>query len=129
MNITQLLSDGLKLPSGASEDVWVRVNILPEGSHSYELDTNNIAVENQPEDTQVIFAMDKIELRIKETDGAEETLDPAEIEASVDLEGKTTGNYDLSVKIKLPDGYELVDPVTAEVEISEISIAENSSDE
>ena len=129
VNITQLLSDGLKLPSGASEDVWVRVNILPEGSHSYELDTNNIAVENQPEDTQVIFAMDKIELRIKETDGAEETLDPAEIEASVDLEGKTTGNYDLSVKIKLPDGYELVDPVTAEVEISEISIAENSSDE
>lgn len=129
VNITQLLSDGLKLPSGASEDVWVRVNILPEGSHSYELDTNNIAVENQPEDTQVIFAMDKIELRIKETDGAEETLDPAEIEASVDLEGKTTGNYDLSVKIKLPDGYELVDPVTAEVEISEISIAENISDE
>ena len=56
-------------------------------------------------------------------------VSPAEIEASVDLEGKTTGNYDLSVKIKLPDGYELVDPVTAEVEISEISIAENSSDE
>lgn len=129
VNITQFLSEGLKLPSGASEDVWVRINILPEGSHSYELDTNDIKVENQSEGTQVVFGMDKIEVRIKRTDESDETLETSMIQASVDLDGKKKGTYELPVKIKLPDGYELVEPITAEVEISEISIAEESSDE
>ena len=129
VNITQFLSEGLKLPSGASEDVWVRINILPEGSHSYELDTNDIKVKNQSEGTQVVFGMDKIEVRIKRTDESDETLETSMIQASVDLDGKKKGTYELPVKIKLPDGYELVEPITAEVEISEISIAEESSDE
>lgn len=107
----------------------MRINILPEGSHSYELDTNDIKVKNQSEGTQVVFGMDKIEVRIKRTDESDETLETSMIQASVDLDGKKKGTYELPVKIKLPDGYELVEPITAEVEISEISIAEESSDE
>lgn len=129
VNITDLLPEGLKLPSGSSEDVWVRVNILPVGSHAYDFSTQNIVVENLEEGLQAAFATDRIELRIKETEGAEEILDESWIKASVDLEGKEEGSYELPVEVILPEGYELVEPVTAEVQISVISsVAENSEE-
>lgn len=129
VNIAQLLPDGLKLPSSASEDVWVRVNILPVGSHAYLLDTNKIDVVNQPEGLQVDFGTDKIELRIKEPEGAEGGLLMSQVKASVNLEDKEEGSYELPVDVELPDGYELVEPVTAEVTISEISQMEENSEE
>lgn len=129
VNVAELLPDGLKLPSGASEDVWIRVNILPVGSHAYEYQTQNIEVENLGKDLQVTFGTDRIELRIKETEAAEEILDESWIKASVNLEGKEEGSYELPVDVELPEGYELVEPVTAEVQISVISsVAENSEE-
>lgn len=129
VNVAELLPDGLKLPSGASEDVWIRVNILPVGSHAYEYQTQNIEVENLGKDLQVAFGTDRIELRIKETEAAEEILDESWIKASVNLEGKEEGSYELPVDVELPEGYELVEPVTAEVQISVISsVAENSEE-
>lgn len=128
VNITQLLPEGLKLPSGASEDVWVRVNILPAGSHAYYFETKNITVENQPEQLQVDFGTDKIELRIKETGESEESLNLSQIKVSVDLDGKEEGSYELPADVKLPEGYELVEPVTAEVIISEVSPVEESEE-
>lgn len=129
VNLTQILGEELKLPSGASEDVWVRVSILPVGSHAYELETKNIEIENQPEDLQVNFGTDRVELRIKETEDAEGILELSQIQASVDLKGMEEGSYELPVDIELPDGYELVNPVMAEVDISEISSVEENGDE
>lgn len=129
VNIAQLLPEGLKLPNGASEDVWVRVNILPAGSHAYYFETKNITVENQPEGLQVEFGTDKIELRIKETENSEKELDLSQIRVSVDLEDKEEGSYELPVDVVLPEGYELVDTVTAEVIISEISTVEENGEE
>lgn len=129
VNIADLLPEGLKLPSGASEDVWVSVNILPEGSHTYDFQTQNIKVENLSKGLQVAFGTERIELRIKESEDAVEVLDESSIKASVDLEDLEEGMYDLPVKIELPEGYELVEPVTAEVQISVISSVAESSDE
>lgn len=128
VNITQLLPDGLKLPSGSSEDVWVRVNILPEGSHAYAFSTQNIKVENQPENMQVTFGTDKIEIRIKGEELPDNLADLKDLQVSVDLTGKEAGNYELPVKISLPEEYELVEAVTAEVQISEISTVESSEE-
>lgn len=129
VNITELLPEGLKLPSGSSEDVWIRVNILPVGSHAYDFQTQNIEVENLEEGLQAAFATDRIELRIKETEDAEEILDESWIKVSVDLEGKEEGSYELPAEVVLPEGYELVEPVTAEVQISVISSVAESSEE
>lgn len=129
VNIVDLLPEGLKLTSGSSEDVWVSVNILPEGSHAYDFQTQNIEVENLSEGLQVAFGTDRIELRIKEAEDAEEILDESGIKVSVDLENLEEGSYDLPVKVELPKGYELVDTATAEVQISVISSVAESSDE
>lgn len=127
INLTDMLSEGLKLTSNTSEDVWVKVNILPVGSHAYELATNEIKVKNPPDDLQVTFDSAKIEVRVKAADGSLEDFDENKIKASIDLEDKEVGSYEVPVDIILPKGYELVGDVYTDVKISEVSsVAEES---
>ena len=121
INISDYLSQGLKLTSDSSEDVFVRVNILPQGSSVCEVPTKNIKVENAPESMQVAFDTAKIEIRIKKTEENLSDLKESDIKASIDLKNKTEGSFEVPVKIEIPEGYELVDEVTTGVEISPIS--------
>jgi YbbR domain-containing protein len=127
INITDILPEGTKLPTDSSEDVWVRISILPIESHAYSFETKNIEVENRPQDLQVAFETDKIEIRIKATDGEIEDFDESKIRASVDLQGKEEGNHEIPVKIQLPEGYELLENVTTEVKISQVSSATDNN--
>lgn len=121
INISDYLSQGLKLTSDSSEDVFVRVNILPQGSSVCEVPTKNIKVENAPESMQVAFDTAKIEIRIKKTEEDLSDLKESDIKASIDLKDKAEGSFEVPVKIEIPEGYELVDEVTTGVEISPIS--------
>lgn len=121
INISDYLSQGLKLTSDSSEDVFVRVNILPQGSSVCEVPTKNIKIENAPESMQVAFDTAKIEIRIKKTEEDLSDLKESDIKASIDLKDKTEGSFEVPVKIEIPEGYELVDEVTTGVEISPIS--------
>ena len=121
INISDYLSQGLKLTSDSSEDVFVRVNILPQGSSVCEVPTKNIKVENAPDGMQVAFDTAKIEIRIKKTEEDLSDLKESDIKASIDLKDKAEGSFEVPVKIEIPEGYELVDEVTTGVEISPIS--------
>lgn len=121
INISDYLSQGLKLTSDSSEDVFVRVNILPQGSSVCEVPTKNIKVENAPDGMQVAFDTAKIEIRIKKTEEDFSDLKESDIKASIDLKDKAEGSFEVPVKIEIPEGYELVDEVTTGVEISPIS--------
>ena len=127
LNISDYLPEGLKLTSDSSEDVFVRVNILPEGSTACEILTKNISVENQPEGMQVAFDTAKIEVRVKKSEDDLRDLDENDIKASIDLEGKEEGSYEVPVKVSIPKGYELVDEVTTGVEVSRISTADTGN--
>ena len=127
LNISDYLPEGLKLTSDSSEDVFVRVNILPEGSTACEILTKNISVENQPEGMQVAFDTAKIEVRVKKSEDDLKDLDENDIKASIDLEGKEEGSYEVPVKVSIPKGYELVDEVTTGVEVSRISTADTGN--
>ncbi|HJB17207.1 MAG TPA: hypothetical protein IAA05_14420 [Candidatus Blautia excrementipullorum] len=127
VNISDYLPEGLKLTADSSEDLFIRVNILPEGSTVCEVPTKNIVVENAPNQMQVAFDTAMIEVRVKKTSEDLDDLKESDIEASIDLEGKEEGSYELPVEIKLPEGYELVDEITTGVEVSRISTAEENS--
>lgn len=127
ISLSDYLPDGVKLTSDSSEDVFVRVNILPAGSNVCEIPTKNIQVENAPEGMQVSFDTAKIEIRIKKKEEDLEDLKESDINASINLENKTEGSYEVPVTVKIPDGYELVDEVTAGVEVSRISTPEQNS--
>ena len=50
-----------------------------------------------------------------------------EIKASIDLDGKEEGSYEVPVNVSVPKGYELVDEVTTGVEVSRISTADTGN--
>ena len=127
INLSDYLPDGLKLTSDSSEDVFIRVNILPEGSNVCEIPTKNILVENQPNGMQVAFDTATIEIRVKKSEDDLDDLTENDIKASIDLKDKEEGSYEVPVKVSIPDGYELVDEVTAGVEVSRISTADTNS--
>ena len=127
INLTEILPDGLKLTSGSSEDVWIRVNILPQGSHTYSVPTSEISVKNKPDNMQIIFDIDKIEIRVKAVDGNLDDFDESKLDASVDLKDKEEGDYTIPVDIVLPEGYELVDEVKTEIRVSKVAEIEESN--
>ncbi len=129
INLTELLPDGLKLTSDSVEDIFVMVNILPVGSEIYQIPTKNIEVKNRPDNLQAVFETDSIEVRVQGTGEPEKELTEEMIGAYIDLEGMEEGSYDIPVDISLPEGYELVESVTASVKLSEvINIEENSGE-
>ena len=119
ISLKDLLPDNVKLTSDSSEDVWVTVSILPEGSREFTLSTKDIEVKNKPDDLQVTFETAQIEIRIKsDTEDLDDLNTETEIQASIDLKGKEEGNYKVPVTLSLPDGYETVENVSTEVVIS-----------
>ncbi|MDO5134848.1 MAG: CdaR family protein [Eubacteriales bacterium] len=126
VSLSDVIPENTKLISGTSEDVWVNVVVLPEGSRSFTIPANEVAVENAPGDLQYAFDMDKIEVRIKGDERDIEKLGTADIRASVDLKDKTEGSYEIPVTIKLPKGYQLLREVTAAVTISAITSPEEN---
>ena len=129
ISLNNLLPDNVKLTSDSSEDVWVTVNILPVGSKEFDIPTKNIEVKNKPDDLQVTFETAQIELRIKSDTKNMDDLDAQkDIKLSIDLDGKKEGNYDVPVKVVLPDGYETVEDVTTEVVISSGTAVDDSKE-
>lgn len=124
INMSQMLPEGISLVSDASADVWVRISILPDGSTAYDIPTKNILVESVPEGMQVTFETDKIEVRVKKAEGLE-ALETEDIAAAIVWEEMEAGTYEVPVTITLPDGYELVQSVTAEIEVSKVQTAES----
>lgn len=119
INLSNLLPDNVKLTSDSSEDVWVTVSILPVGSREFDIPTKSIEVKNKPDDLQVTFETAQIAVRIKSDENDMDDLNAQkDIKASIDLNSKEEGNYEVPVKIVLPDGYETVEDVTTEVVIS-----------
>lgn len=119
ISLKDLLPDNVKLTSDSSEDVWVTVSILPEGSREFTLSTKDIEVKNKPDDLQVAFETAQIEIRIKsDTEDLDDLNTETDIKASIDLKGKEEGNYKVPVTLSLPDGYETVENVSTEVVIS-----------
>ena len=129
ISLNNLLPDNVKLTSDSSEDVWVTVNILPVGSKEFDIPTKNIEVKNKPDDLQVTFETAQIELRIKSDTKNMDDLDAKkDIKLSIDLDGKKEGNYEVPVKVVLPDGYETVEDVTTEVVISSGTAVDESKE-
>lgn len=127
VSLKDVLPEDTKLTSGASEDVLVRVSILPVGSRTFSLSANEIEVDNKPSDLQFAFDTDSISVKVKAVDGDIDEFDVSDIKASIDLDGKTEGSYEVPVTVKLPKGYELLEDVTTDVTISEISNVEDNN--
>ena len=133
LDISQYLPEGLKLTSGSSSEIIVNIHVLPEEGKRISIPTTQISVEGKDSGLQVAFEIDKLELRVisnAKHDIADFTDEMAEkIVASINVEGLELGNHIVPVDISLPDGFELLEPASTEIVISEISTAPETSEE
>ena len=127
VDISELLPDGLKLTSGSSTDLWITVNILPEGSKIYSFPTEDIKVKGLPDDLQLAFEVADIELKVQAEDGDLSQFDLKSVGAALSMDDWEEGSYEVPIKISLPEGYKLLEDVTAEIKISKVSNVDSSS--
>ncbi len=111
VSLTDLLPENVKLSSTMKESVVVYVTILPEGSQEFIISVDDIKTNGLDSNLTVSYDQTTIEVRVKSTDGSEVNLDESQITASIDLKGKTAGDYNLPVNVTLPSGYQLVSDI------------------
>lgn len=77
-------------------------------------------IENSPANMNVV--MDKVEVMVR-VEGKEEDLDKldkSQIHLSIDLKSYTAaGEYEVPVKIEVPDGYQVVDEIKVKVTLAD----------
>ena len=127
IDISELLPDGLMLTSGASTDLWVTVNILPEGSQIYDFSTEDIEVKGKPDDLQLAFEVAGIELKVQANDGDLSDFNVESVKASISPDDWTEGSYEVPVKVSLPKGYKLLEDATVEIKVSKGSNVEDET--
>lgn len=127
VNLAELLPDGLKLTSGSSSDLWITVNILPEGSKIYSFPTEDIKVKGLPDDLQMAFGVADIELKVQADDGNLSQFDLRAVDASLSMDDWEEGSYEVPINISLPNGYKLLEDVTAEIKVSKVSNADTGN--
>ena len=120
IDITIYLPEGISLVSDTSSSVVVSVEILPEDSRSIEIETKNIKKKNLAPDYTAVFSDSKISVRIKSDGGDLSALNAEDISASADLTGILHGEHAVPLEIELPEGYELVENVTADMTVSAV---------
>ena len=112
VDLAELLPKDIKLASGVNDTALIKVSILPLNSKEYNISTTDIKIENNPGNMNVV--LDKVEVLVR-VEGLTEELDRLEksqIHLSIDLKGYTeAGEYEVPVKIEVPDGYQVVDEV------------------
>jgi YbbR domain-containing protein len=100
---------------------------MPNESREFELDVDQIETGNLQSTYTVLYDQTQLAIRIKASDKNLAKLDTSQINASIDLNGMGVGDYEVPVKITLPDGYELVDSVKTTIHIKEKAVANKTT--
>ena len=126
VDISQDLPDEIKLTSGTSSEALLTAVIVPDDSDIFNIPTSKITVENLPEGMQAAFLLEKIEIRVRAVDEDKDlkSFFVSGVKASVNLEGESEGTEYFPVFVELPEGFELIEDVTAQITISKVATAD-----
>jgi len=129
VSLPGFLPAGTRLTSGTSEDVYVNIVILPVGAHLYSIASGDIQIKGLKDKLQVSFETDSVSIRVKAENGHEiDDFDVSSVRASVNLEDMGADSYEVPVDVQLPEGYTLLEDVTADVIVSEITSVESNGE-
>ena len=116
LDITNTLADmeGLKLITDSDPNIMVEVQIDKNGDETVTIPLSSVEFLNQPAGVNLVFTpADKISIGIHAAGEGARELTEEDIKASIDLAPcEEEGNHELTVDVKLPEGYELASDVT-----------------
>ena len=85
------------------------------------MSTKSINVENLGEGLRVVYDTDKITLKVYAKDGYDiDNLADADVTASIDVNNKKEGDYQVTLSVNLPEGYGLLETPQADVHIYQL---------
>lgn len=129
VSISGFIPGGARLTSGTSEDVYVNIAILPVGAHIYSVASGDIQIQGLKDKLQVSFETDSVSIRVKALEGYDiADFDISSVKTSVNLENMDADSYEVPVEVQLPEGYTLLEDVTADIVISEITSVESNGE-
>ena len=128
VNLSELLPDGLKLTSGSSTDLWITVNILPEGSKIYSFPTEDIKVKGLPDDLQLAFEVADIELKVQAEDEDLSKFDLKSVGAVLSMDDWRRAATKYRSKSVFPEGYKLLEDVNCPAVLAEQCFVTNADD-
>lgn len=113
----------LKLEEGTDTHVTVKVKIEKWGDTTVVFPVSELEILSHPEGKNLVFTpADRLMIGVRSEGDGETWITADEIKASIDLENyQEAGTYSVPVDVELPDGFELVAPVTIFVNVEESS--------
>lgn len=122
IDISPYLPDGVSLVEENASSVVVTITIEQPGAKNYEVSTSFITVNNLADGLELSYGSTvDLEIQIK---GPDEILNVFSIakKVSIDLKDYTTpGTYTVPVTVELPEGCSLVEDVSVEVILEEMT--------
>ncbi len=119
VEIEDLLPNNMKIASSMNNYVTVTLSILPVDSREFNVDVDQIEIQNLGSNYALSYSSTTIPIKIRSSTESLSALKDSDIQASIDVNGLGTGENEVPVSVKLPKGYELVDDLTISVTIKE----------
>ena len=117
IDLTQFLPPDTKLSSDVTTAI-VTANILPVGSKSFVLQTQNIEVLGLSSELTFVPDTDEVTINISGPEAVLRTIKEETFDAQIDLSGKTIGTHKVPIKITVPPECELLEDVSINVDIN-----------
>ena len=119
VDLTQFLPPDTKMASDVTTAI-VTVSILPVGTKTFTLQTQNIKVNGLDEKYTLVYDTVEVPLNISGPEDVLKTIKEDMLNAQIDLTGKTIGTHEVSIKIVVPPECELLEKVSVGLEINEL---------
>lgn len=121
IDISGALPEDIRLATDVSSTILITTTILPYGTKAYDVPTVNIEQQNLGSNLRAVFDREKVQVRVKGSDGQLEALYAETIRGTVDLSGLGTGTYVVPVQVLLPEGLELGSEPAVSITISDVT--------
>ncbi len=132
MDLSETLDEmeDIRLAQNVDSMISVTVQIEKKDSETLEIPLSELSVKNRPEDMVLTFSPADVLTVTIHDDGGNGPVREDEVKASVDLSVcEKKGDYEIPVKISLPEGYSLESDVVLMVNSAETEKIEASTEE
>lgn len=117
VTLSDKLPDGLRLSSTTADNVTVNITILSDESKELTIDVDDIVTENLSGSLTVSYDQTDVTIRVSGSHSDIDSVTAEDVTLSMDLSGKTEGDYNMILSVDLPEGLSLDQPVSIPVHL------------
>lgn len=118
VDLNSYLPEEIKLASNVADSIIVNATIIPLDSKQVSVSSKNIKATGLDRDLTLVYVKQEQTVTVQGSSEVLENLTEEDIVLSLDLSGKTEGEYAIPAAVSLPEGCSLVEEVEVNVRLS-----------